>query len=230
MPTIPIGGGALYRIGLYGLDHSGHRWVVSETWYSDTLLTVGTFGVAAASLTQWLQVPFGARTGYDSYFPCGRYWERLWPASFGPVARTNWLTPGLGPSLNPNAPEAAYRLQRVGAGGAAGPKGRICYPILSDAAYEDLPHRRQIKVAELQQALDEGWRDRPLNGGSSYGYLRPVIFHRRTMTVTDVTNYVLEPNPVRCWQRWRPYPQLGHDPVTDVNWTPPFPLYSTDHP
>jgi hypothetical protein len=121
--------------------------------------------------------------------------------------------------LNPNAPEACFRLQRVGADGSL---GRILFPILTDDYYLDLPHRRQIDVATLQPLIDANL------GGHGFSYsigdmtLQNVIYHSRLGTYSNVVSYRLLPNPIRKWQRWRSYPPAA-GVRDDHTWHPFWP-------
>lgn len=219
--STPVAGGSLFRFGIWGIDPAGHRWIVTEMWYADTNLTTTQVSNVSGSICGWLTHPFGVGTGYDIYTGSGWVIKKLWPGSFAGRGLLGSFTVPRGPTLNVNAPEAAYRLQRVGASGAAGPPGRMAYPILTDSFYLDLPRRRHVDAAELQQALDDGWASRPLDYGLPYGHLRPVIYHRGLHAVTNVTSYRVLANPLRIWERWRTYPTAPHVPAADDYWHPP---------
>jgi hypothetical protein len=209
----------LYRVGLYVVDSHSRRALFSETWLSeDPEIMDPAFGITLQLIAVLMRTPFGnhASLMYTNYLP---FYERIYPQQ---ALFTNFTaaTPAGSPPLNPNAPEAAFRLRRVGASGTS-QIGRICYPILDDTFYTDLPHRRHVDVATLSTylsaAADPLRFTRVPSGGRVY---KQVIFNRRQLTWTPVTHYELMSNPVRIWQRWRGY-DIPDRVAQDVHYQPP---------
>jgi hypothetical protein len=99
--------------------------------------------------------------------------------------------------------------------------GRICFPILTDTYYTDLPHRRHVDVSTLAPLIAANLELRPKSFTLFGTVYTNVIFNRRLMTYTPLHNYQLLENPVRVWQRWREY-DVAHRQTNDQNWTGPF--------
>lgn len=212
--------GRVLRAGLAHHGTDGHRWIASETWYCDSIMNDSTVSSALQfRCNQWRR-PFGSGPGSYFYDALGMTFQTI--AGYGRLGGYSiaWSMSNP-PNLNPAAPEAAFRLQRVGADGAASKYGRICLPILDDTFYLDLPHRRQVNVDLLQpqlEAVTSLWLQViPIE----IGFMRNIIFDRKNKRGTDVTSYRLLANPVRLWQRWRHYPTPPHTYADDQKWFPP---------
>lgn len=207
----------LYRFGLYFIDHDSHRYLFSETWRSDAdLHALGVVFTVRDMVCQRLQFPFGS-PGPFNYSFAGHFMNQIWPSS-GPLQANFFAPQAAPPHLNSAAREAALRMQRVGASGGAGKIGRINFPILSDAVFTDLPHRRHVDVATLRPLLATGLNSYPNTIVQPYGTLTNVIWHRATKTTDLVDHYYLQESTTRIWQRWRPFtPAPGANP----SWFPP---------
>lgn len=200
----------LYRCGVGIFDSHFRRALFSETWLSTqpevtTAATVTALTGAAVRLNSFWAGSFPRPTYTGRGFI-----ERLWP-------NPRWsnlqiVGPGfLHSTLNINAPEAAFRLQRVGDSDAV---GRLTLPILLDTWFTDLPHRRHVDMANFLPRVREvnsSWQNELNLFGRTY---TNVIFHRRSWTWTPVESYRLLENPVRIWERWRTYTQPPHNSST----------------
>lgn len=195
----------LYRCGLMWTDVNYHRWFITETWDADSQETNSAIvREVTRAIAENLATRFGV-TADRRYGSVTGFAFQLKPLHRF-VYENHTLIGGLAPVINTSAPEAAVRLQRVGAGSSDDePIGRICYPILSDAWFLDSPQLRHVDVDTLQgwvNANDAANRYSRLRNGITY---RNVIFSRRTNSVTPVTHHVVKPNPIRIWRRWRTY-------------------------
>lgn len=174
---------------------AGNRHVVcTESWLSLTPPNTPDDSFQAMRIcAQRLRFPFGfpSTEGWD--FPV-RYSEQIWPkpgAVLGPID----VFPGL---LNLNAPEASFRLQRVG---ASGKLGLVRLPILDDATFVDPPHRRRIDVSVWGPALaaNMGTASQSVTwNGRTY---QNVIYDRFDQSWENVVGYQLQPSTCRVWQR-----------------------------
>lgn len=199
----------LYRIGyeLLTPPPTKHRCIWSETWLSesDEVSRSATRGDLSAVAVASLQNPWATFDLNLIVFGPQFFCQRLWPFDGNWYFPPNHTPGGFRSSLNPAAPEACFRLQRVGASDGGEKLGRILFPILWDHYYTDLPHRRHVNVAPLQAYLDAApFTNSIVPFGSSRTYKR-VIFHRATMTWTLVTSLRLLENPIRKWQRYAVY-------------------------
>lgn len=195
----------IYRTGRAGIDKNRKRYLFSWTWVStDPPHALDAIGTVLSNLSDYLVFPFGFGA-VPKYGATHFFGDQVWPYPLRISGST--VLPFFGTvQLNAAAPEACFRLQRVG---AAGGLGRILFPIPDDAWYTDLPHRRHINTAPLQALLDVYLT--PFIGpysGSGRTY-RSCIFHRRTQSYELVTDHRLLENPVRVWQRWRTYDYVG---------------------
>lgn len=209
----------LYRTGLYAVDSNHKRALFSETWLSTDPEAVdhNTFNTLRLCAVL-MQTPFGTRPHltYTNYLT---FSERLYPVQLLADHFSATPIPGA-PPLNANAPEAAFRLRRVGATGDR-PYGRICYPILDDTYFTDLPHRRHIDVATLSGYLSAAAEPLRFTRTSPEGRVyKQVVFNRSDLTWVNVTHYDLQPNPVRIWQRWRNYDAVDRA-ARDSTYQPP---------
>jgi hypothetical protein len=188
----------LYRGGVNVLTIPPRHVVFSETWVTnDAPVSNVNTRIGMATCTNRLTAVFG---GFTPEAPgwSGLFWQQLWPK---PGVHESPI-PVQPFSLNLNAPEASFRLQRVGSSGAL---GLIRLPILSDSSYTDLPHRRRVNVAILAPLMAANLGAAPMSitsGGRTY---TNVIFNRSTFTWDTVATYRLLPSTCRVWQRWRPF-------------------------
>jgi len=127
--------------------------------------------------------------------------------------------PGLlDPHLDATSPEAAVRLQRVGASGSI---GRSAVPLLDARAWTDNPHRRHYDVAKLQADVDlNGIGIEPLSPVIRGRQMHHAIWHRKSFTWEQVTHYRVAQNPIRVWQRWRTFNHARYD-ARDRGWAAP---------
>lgn len=215
----------LWYWGMYGLDAERRRWMWGETWYFEPIPTPAFVQTVWAYDRAFVSAPFGRGGPWGDYDLGRTFGNKLWPSptTTQPV---RFLAAPFGPRLNDAAPEAALRLQRVGGTPPAQVLGRLCYPILNDAMFVDRPKRRTVNAAGLQVELDAAWANRQLHWQNGNEHAWCVIYSRKTDVVTPVTSYRVMPNPVRLWQRFRPYPQKYHTPAVDRFWYPPSPVQS----
>lgn len=202
----------VYRFYITAVTTDGHRFLASETMVSTTPgESIATVGITATVWANVWKFPFGTGEGY-SLWQANAGWVRLWPSQnqiFTPVAQQAI-------ALNSTAPEACFRLQRVG---AANGLGRINLPILADKYFTDLPHRRHVTVSDLQPLLDArvaAWAN-PI-GGPAQSFYRAIV-HRRQKTWEPVVRYQLLRNPTRIWRRWRQYDFEERGEI-DSTWAP----------
>lgn len=191
----------IYRCGLAAWDVNKHKAIFSHTWRSDDPETANTPYELAALAGQLIYI-FNTYEADLTYGNWRAFGERIYPRR--KILWTVLTSPTAFAELNPNAPEAAFRLQRVG---AAGSVGHIFAPIRSDRYYLDLPHRRKVNVELLAPLLAEGIDRAPKTFS---GYLRTytnVLVHRHDMTTELVVAHRLLPNPCRVWKRWRELPR-----------------------
>lgn len=206
---------------LISISPGGDRSIITETWhvrgavinFRPTTSTFHTF-----LWNRWYQ-PFGSGVTGGTYLwhVVGMDW--LYPHILR-WREPHLAQPNVGHTLNINAPEAAFRLQRVGAGGGD-PIGRVNLPILSDNFFLDPPHRRRVDAAALQTLMNSTRTLYPVSGTVAGATWTSCIFSRRTMTYTPCVAYRMMPSTTRIWQRWRHYPQVPHVPAADRVWYPP---------
>lgn len=210
----------IYRIGLCGVDTNGRRMIISQTWLSEQAeASTGPPVTTFRAIGQTLRRPFGAiaALSYDHY---NAFSEVVYPKR-RLVEAPIFFHPGASEALNPAAPEAAFRLQRVGAtvSGSKG-LGRICFPIRTDTYYTDLPHRRKIDVATLAPLIAANLELQPkvyVVAGRTY---TNVVFSRWSMDYTPVDHFNLLENPVRIWEREKVYDWANRH-VSDQTWKGP---------
>jgi hypothetical protein len=210
----------IYRLGIAGSDQNSKRWMVSQTWATSTPpASSGPPVTIFRSVAQSMRRPFGNVAGlkYDGY---NAWSEEIYPKR-RLIEAPSLFPSSLRESLNVQAEEASFRLQRVGLS-VSGSKGigRVCFPILTDTYYTDVPKRRHVDVATLA----------PLLASSTFGNLftftafgityTNVVFSRWSMELTPVDHFELQENPVRIWQRWRTYNYAGRH-VADETWKGP---------
>lgn len=198
----------LYRAGKHFVDRNGRRCIFTETfattdpevsdvWTRSDLLMIAQQYDSSFSVSPWYTM--GA---------VGAVAERLWPTRhcYEPL-NLNRL-PACRP-LNPNAPEAALRLRRVG-GSGTDVYGRVCFPIFDDSYFSDLPHRRHISPAvQLPLWPDHGFGDFPFQWTGHGRVYTNCIWHAEGVGWEPVVGRVLMPNPVRVWNRLRVHPDPG---------------------
>lgn len=137
-----------------------------------------------------------------------------------PLARSVTARP-----LNPNAPEAAWRLQRVGVSGAGKP-GLLRYPIFDDSSFADLPRRRHVITPSALPFPGGGFGGDPHEYRGVFNqYWYHAIIRRDANSWEKVDHLTMLPNPIRIWQRWRQYEDDG-SPDADFEWCPP--VYTHD--
>lgn len=201
----------LFRIGSYGVGtdpttHQVRRWLFTETWATSSLPDDAWWSRNAHYFGGWYGYPYGT---YGP--PCfGQLLvQQLRPYPTRTIVAPNIFATGPMQGLGDLAPEAALRLQRVG---AAGELGRVCIPIPVRTFYTDVPHCRHINVPLVQGYLNQGI----FASASAYTFdgitCRRVIFSRSTETAVNVVSYRLLANPVRIWRRWRRYDATAHTP------------------
>lgn len=208
----------VYRVGLYFVDRNGHRAMFSETWLSeqpeDNLNLVAGDMI---SIMQRLRFMFGPTPNPQVSLWRG-FWNRIYPAPINAhnlyLGRDLVSTP-----LNVNAPEAALRLQRVGAKGDRTYCGRITVPVLDDTWFVDLPHRRRINLELVNSWLDAGIRTMWQSFTIRSRTYTHVVYSRRDSSWASVTAYILRPSTVRIWQRWRTYDPTNR-PGNDATFAP----------
>lgn len=217
--TQSLTGHTVIRVGLFGRDAQHKRWMCSETWVRPGSAALSEAFAAYSLIWPQMLTPFGTSIPSLTYTSATSFYDYLFPRETVGFYRSS-LAVVSGPLLNVNAPEASFRLQRVGADGAATFLGRITYPIRTDTFYTDLPHRRHLNLAVLEPlrlAAQNSWFKTLTLGGLTWVNS---IIHRRTMTWTPLTSWRLLANPVRVWQRWRNYPEPGHVPAQDILYHP----------
>lgn len=208
------------RVGIYSIDAAHRRWFASETWAADDAVPEFVINTVSTVMMPYLRLPFGTAAGAPQYSAAVRFYQQIYPPN-GVHFYAVGMNPPVGPRLNDSAPEAAFRLQRVGVAGSGAPPGRICYPILSDASFTDLPHRRRVNLSVLAPQLASAWSSRPYHI-TTFGYtMHLALWHRRSLSWTQVESHQLLQNPVRIWERWRRYPNEGHTLSEDARWSPP---------
>jgi len=147
------------------------------------------------------------------------FWEQLLPKPN--VQEVPLLVEPFG--LNPAAPEASFRLQRVG---AAGGIGLIRPPIVDDGTFVDRPHRRRINLSTYAPLMAANLGAQPMtvtSGGRTY---LNVIFSRVDHSWEPVSFYRLLPSTCRVWQRAEPYVISAHP--TARTWHLPEPDTQSD--
>lgn len=196
----------LYRGGQQIYDFNGGRALWGETWLTEDPPIGGHSQAEISSVSSRLRAPFGVaadRPFIKSVF----FFDLLWPPparSTGTLQAPSALTG----TLNPAAPEAAFRLQRVGASGRF---GRIAVPILEDKWFADLPHRRHVDMEFLAPLVMSDPFLYPMSFTTFLGrHFQNVLFNRRNHTWEPIVRYELHPNPIRIWNRWRPTPTPPH--------------------
>jgi len=204
----------LYRAGVDCRCFGPHRVLFSETWRTEDppVSTVNTrAGLNLAA--QRLHSIFGFTSNEPVWFSRS-FWEQLWPK---PSVLENVMDVELA-QLNPAAPEACFRLQRVGASSAL---GLIRVPICSDLSFTDLPHRRHVDVATLAPLMAANLGSFPMSFASGGRTYTNVIFNRRDFTYEPVASYRLLESTCRVWQRWRLYDNARLN--SDRSWPVPEP-------
>lgn len=201
---LAMAGPFIYRSGVSFTDRNGHRCVFSQTYASEDPIdgfeaTVSSY--FASQIRATLADPLDSTIQFWPLFG-----TRIWPTKglLGGtvISRQNAVTP-----LNIHAPEAAARLQRVGASGAL---GRTCYPIVDDSLFTDLPHRRRVNVPLLQKRLDDviaTWNQPEVLFGRRF---YRCIWHKKSATWEPVVGWRVLPNTIRIWQRWKQFPLPKH--------------------
>jgi hypothetical protein len=213
-PTSPVIG----QSGIVGRPTDHHRYMFSQTWLAEfTTWNPFTWTVLMQIVANQLLNPFG-NASPNIYDFTRTFIDLLHPAPPVFTSRLGVVQAGATP-LNPAAPEASFRLQRVGADGSL---GRLAFPILVDDYYLDLPHRRQIDVGAVDAELNVGLRTHPLTFTTAGMTMTNIIWHRSLGTWTNVVSYRLLPNPIRKWQRSRTYPPSA-GVRDDGTWHPPYP-------
>lgn len=213
------------RFGLRCTDYNGVRVFFSETWSCpnwpaaapppSTLATARTFA---------LGLPFGLTSAADYRF-MPNYARIIYPLG-KPATASNGRPIGGTGQFSTTAPEAAFRLQRVGASGGL---GRITFPILNDTAFTDLPRRRHINVSDWQPLLDANFNTWPNTVTISGFVWTNCIWHWRTLTPEPVTTHRVLANPTRIWQRWEGYDWDAREP-NDRFWAPDEPRSHIPYP
>jgi len=184
----------LYRAGINAFLLGLHHVIFSETWLTTTapISTVNTrLGLLACS--NRLNSVFGAFS-FEPGLWTGNFWEQLWPRP--ELHESTIPVQPFFPNLA--APEASFRLQRVG---ASGKFGGIRLPIIDDRSFTDRPHRRRVDVATLAPLMAINLGAQPMSvtsGGRTY---QNVIFNRKLMTWDNVVSYQLLESTCRVWQR-----------------------------
>lgn len=187
--------------------HNGQRAIWSHTWISFNDPGSGRDGIVENGYHPVghyvLFAPFGTSLQPSLQSLGHAFVQRIFPDHQGkPLLLSQ---PNAHGQLGVGAPEAAFRLHRVGASGPQSNDGRIHIPILSDSWFVDVPRRRRVNVALLQPLLD-AQNNPSMHQFSFFGRtFYDVVFHRRTTTWTPVTRWVLKPSAARFWQRWRGY-------------------------
>jgi len=195
----------LYRTGLYFLDGFAKRAMFGETWLStDVEASVTDVNLEMNAANELLKHPFTSAAGMPAYAQYSKFVEIIYPRH-KILTGFNW-SPMSGTILNPDAPEAAFRLQRVGAlaSGSSG-VGRLCPPIHLDNWYTDVPQRRHVDLSVLAPKIAAGIETFPKVRTRSGRTYTNVVFNFRALTWTAVDHYNLITNPVRIWNRWRTY-------------------------
>lgn len=205
-----------YRVGMVSIDVNHRRAFWSETWVATTAAPSDALVSAdLAFCAGMLGSPFGnqhASLIYNGQLVIDELFPRV--KNLRGYSQSYLLPQTV---LNPAAPEAGFRLQRVG---ASGRPGRLCPPIQSDDWFTDLPRRRHVKADDLQDLLDNPLYQHPqsVTGPSGRTYQNCII-RRNTLAYEPVTHYIIQPNPVRFWSRWREY-DITSRPISDRTFTP----------
>lgn len=210
----------LYRTGLNWIDVNGHRAILSETWISEEppVSEIQTY-IFFQYAGQRLATPFGTGDVPHYLFATTRWFgEELHP-QVRVITNLQDHNVANQPVLSSTAPEACFRLQRVGAATSGARPGRIAYPILEDRWFTDLPRRRHVDVDYLRPHLEANLDNWPNELNWPGRTFKNVIFHRKSFTWTLVDHYELQPSTCRLWQRWHTYPpKPGH--TNDARWSP----------
>lgn len=210
-----LGTKQFFRVGVFAITGTTNkrRAIVSQTWMLDPLPTIPPGRASHIAFAANMLLNACSPHGADDLHLWQPFNQQIWPSfslstpmSFGPV----------GTPLNVAAPEAALRLQRVGADGSL---GRIGFPILNDAWFTDRPHRRQVDLALVNSRFASGLYASPQSFTFAGGIIQNVIIHRAAKTYSLVDHFDLLPNPVRYWKRWAGYDFAGRH-VDDNLWGP----------
>lgn len=209
----------LYRCGIYTVDSNSHRAIISQTFVSTSDPGGNTVPLLhGLAFAQNLWRPFGDGVNSAPHF-WREFVEMLHPQRItikGFVSTPLTTQPG----LNPAAPEACVRLQRVGAAGTGSNLiGRLCIPVLDDTLFLDRPHRRHVDASFLQSKINANLGAQPSTLNFGFGDYSLCIFHRRTFTWNVLDHYRVLPSTVRIWQRAKVYPWAIRG-GGDSNWVP----------
>lgn len=214
MPAIT---GSTWRFGVYGQESFQRRWLIAETWHcTDPAPSFSESTGVAVGYIPFISAPFqarpflavGGRNLIQQLYPIMQY-----------LVPMDWSVNGVASRLNQHAPEACFRLQRVGAGGSPPKLGRIYFPILDDSLFTDLPHRRHVDATTLQGYLNAGLNSFPTEfttfGGNTW---TNCSINRVTNTFTRVMTRTILPSTMRRWHRFRRYTPSS---ISDANkWQP----------
>ena len=184
----------LYRTGYNCLLSGYTHCIFSETWITaDPPTSNVDTRIACLTAAARLSNIFGGFSA-ESRPWSSHFWEQIWPkpnVQEIPINVEGWLA-------NSAAPEACFRLQRVGATGRV---GQIRLPILDDTTFTDRPHRRRIDVGTYRPLMNANLGTWP----QTFVYLTRtffnVIFDRRSFTWDNVDHYELRESTSRQWQR-----------------------------
>lgn len=194
----------ILRTGIYGVTPNNRHFIFSQTWqtFQTPITTPLLVPIYYNPSMAYLKHPF-SDTRHDTTF-AQAFVQQIYPRperSFTFINTSHASNPGLG-YLNESAPEASFRLQRVGAGVTPPKLGRINLPILDDATFTDLPHRRHVDASYWNSVLLLG-TDPSHFTYTAFGHtFTNVIWHRESLSWTAVTGFRVLENTTRCWKRW----------------------------
>lgn len=213
----------LYRVGLHWTDHERRRYFVTQTIAStEPEVSQNQTLQGLLFFFEQMRYPFGGATD-AVYGHCYPRYQRFWPTPGWTVGLNMTIAPNASHDLFSGAPEAAFRLQRVGAYGSRS-IGRMSYPILASDWFTDPPHFRHVDVDRFNAELADGLNSHE----QQYTYLGRtyvnVILTRRDMSIEPVVAFRVLENPVRLWRRSRPYYPAQHE-NPDVTYIPQQGLY-----
>src|SRR6478672_2409076 len=144
----------VYRTGVHGLTAAGHRWVTGTIVVSDQAEPTSSALLAqmrtlAGLVSNALGSTFGSN--YSNQLGGGGTFSQQVHPQVKIIEPAMLASVTGGPALPTGSPEAAVRLQRVG---AAGGLGRLAIPIIDTSLFTDAPHLRQIDAVGLQADVD----------------------------------------------------------------------------
>lgn len=197
--AISMGNKLFFRAGVTHLTSVGYRAMVTQTWCLDPLPT-NPIAYASLYAYTWTRLLEAMQPhGTDDLHLWQPFIQQIWPtiSSSSPVM----FSPVIGgATLNAAAPEAAVRLQRVGADGSL---GRMAWPITDDSWFTDRPHRRHVDVSHINSRFQFGLFAAPQSYSFVGGTITNVIIHRAAKTYSPVDHFEVLDNPIRIWARWR---------------------------